>query len=248
MLSESWKDFRQELVNEEIRKKKIVEILHAKGIDPIPFRERIKTEKELKEYQERCSTWIKEFINDENNRIYIHKGVQWYNPDKNFWRWIEIHVLPDDQEKPKVMLPAKPLPEAPVFGDSIEFRIDDTVEIGDRTEYLIMIKTDLKNWYPYTNHYVLRRYNEFKIFHKRIEEYMQTQKIEGELPKLPEKKVLGRKSKSTIAKRKEAFQEILNFIASNPRLNSCGIIFDFLQIYPDQDSWRYRHYIDCPIR
>lgn len=248
MLSESWKDFREELVNEEIRKKKIMEILHKRGIDPPPFRERIKTEKELKEFQERCSLWIKEFISDENNRVYIHKGVQWYNPDKNFWRWIEIHVLPDDQEKPKAQEPSKPLPEAPIFGDNIEFTIDEVIEISDRTEYFITIQTNLKNWFPYNVHYVLRRYNEFKLFHRNLEEYMTTQKIEGNLPKLPEKKVLGRKSKSTITKRTEAFQEILNFVASNPRLNSCGIVFDFFRIFPDQDSWRYRHYIDGPIR
>jgi len=248
MLSESWKPFREELINDEARKKKIIDILHKKGIDPPPFRERIKTEKQLKEFQDRCSSWIKDFIGDENHRTYIHKGVQWYNPDKNFWRWIEIHVLPDDQEKPSKISASKPIPEPPEFGNFIEFKIDDTIEFSGRTEYFLTVQTNIKNWYPYTVHYVLRRYNEFKLFHEELTEYISTLKIEGNLPDFPGKKVLGSKSKSTVSKRISAFQDILNFVASNPRLNSCGVVLDFFRVYPDQESWRYKHYIDGPIR
>lgn len=249
MLSESWKSYRDFLENEETRRKHIVEIFDKKRIEPPTFRPRIKTEKELKEFQDRCSTWLQAFIDDENNRTYLHKGVQWYNPDKNFWRWIEIQVLPEDKEKPEPTQPSRPLPEAPQYGQEIEFTVGESIELNGHTEYLITVKTDLLNWYPYFNHHVLRRYNEFKTFHKKLREFMTEQGLnQYNLPELPEASILSRKSKSTVSKRSNAFQGILNFVANDPRLNSCGVVFDFFGIDPNPDAWKYNAYVDGVVR
>lgn len=249
MLSDSWKVHRDYLENEEARKRKICEVFEKKNQAPPPYRPRIKTERELKEFQDKCSTWLQAFIDDENNRKYLHKGVQWYNPDKNFWRWIEIQVLPDDQEKPEPNPPSRPLPEEPESGQDMELNIVDTVDLDGHTEYLISVETNILNWYPYMKHHVLRRYNEFKAFYGKLKNFMVEQGLNpSNLPALPKAKVMGYKSKSTVADRSNKFQGILNFVASDQRLNSCGVVFDFFGIYPNPDGWKYSVYVDGLIK
>lgn len=258
MLSETWKPSWEWVIKEEKRRKVFIDMLRKRNIEPPPYRERIKTEKELKDFQDRCSQWVQKFIDDENERVYIHKGVQWYNPDKNLWRWIEIQVskssLSDDvslknkskedgdvddiNNNKKSLIP-------PEFGQKIEFNIRDTIDMDGHTEYFISVQTNIKEWYPYTTHYVLRRYNDFKEFYETMKDVMVQLGIDTtNLLPFPEPKVIGRKSKSTISKRANIFQGILTFIANDNRLNTRNEVFDFFGINPSPESWKYMPYVD----
>lgn len=253
MLSETWKSSWEWVINEEKRRKVIFEMLRKRNIEPPPYRERIKTEKDLKEFQDKCSRWIQKFIDDENERVYIHKGVQWYNPDKNLWRWIEIQVSKPKESDEKKQVSKEDAEEdnnkrnliPPEFGQKIEFNIRDTVDMGSHTEYFISVQTNLSDWYPYSTHYVLRRYNEFKAFYETMKEVMIQLGIDtSNLLPFPEAKVIGRKSKSTISKRANIFQGILTFIANDNRLNTRNEVFDFFGINPCPESWKYMKYVD----
>lgn len=250
MLSESWKTAWEWVIQEEKRRKIINEMLVNRNIVPPSYRLRIKSEKELKEFQDQCSTWVQSFIDDENERVYIHKGVQWYNPDKNLWRWIEVQVSsvksdPKGESMDDESRNLKPRASPPDFGQKIEFNVRDTIDFGGHTEYFVSVQTNLSVWYPYSSHYVLRRYNDFKEFYEQITKVMQQQGIDGKnLLPFPEAKVIGRKSKSTVSKRANTFQGILSFIANDNRLNACDEVFNFFGIYPSPESWKYLPYVD----
>lgn len=243
-----WKSFRDTLLYEESRRKKIIELISKDGKELPPFRERIKTEEALKAFYEKGSQWLQAFIEDENARVYISKGVQWYSPDKNQWKWIEIQVLQDKDDIPKAKEVKHEITKAPEFGQYIEFIVGPNIERNNHTEYLIEIKTNIKEYYPYFNHYVLRRYNEFKAFHQQLKMYMYAQNIEIRLPDIPSPQVLGRKSKSTVAKRTAIFKALLDFVASENRLRTCHLVLEFFGINPMEDEWKYIVYADEPVR
>lgn len=238
-----WKAYKEKLVTEEIRAEKIIEILKTRDIAPPPYRPRTKTDKELKKFHEDCESWVQSFLDDENKRSYLKKGIQWLNPTKNNWRWIEIQVLDEPLENLSSEEPVNPLPSPPEFGQVIKFSIDTTIEIGDHTEYLVCVKTNISHWYPYTHYYVLRRFSEFKQLHKKLKDFLSEEYFDIGIPEFPEKKVFGRMSKSTIEKRIKSFQELLNFVANDQRLNSCEVLFEFFAINPSFNSWKYINYV-----
>lgn len=225
-----------------------MDLLVKEGKHLPSFRERIKTEDALKAFYDKVSKWLQSFIEDENIRVYLPKGVQWYSPDKNHWKWLEIQILPEAESIPSEQVVKFPIPEPPEFGLYLEFKVGPNIESNGHTEYLIELNTNVKEYYPYTKHYSLRRYNDFKTFHQQLKMYMYNQNIDIRLPDLPEPKVLGRKSKSTVSKRAKIFQGLLNFIASEHRLQTCHLVLEFFGINTILNEWKYSIYADKPIR
>lgn len=76
--TEVWKPVYQALIREEERENVIVDLCKAKN-EPIPPlilpRRRIKTEKDLKKFQSLVCQWLSNFIEDENNNIYLQQGT-----------------------------------------------------------------------------------------------------------------------------------------------------------------------------
>lgn len=97
-------------------------------------------------YQQHIARCLANFIHDENEKHYTTKGIQWYSPEKNNWKWLEIHILPAEiAEKAKEVDAAsakifQPDPQAPEFGDAMKIQVSDPIDVGDHTEYLVTVR------------------------------------------------------------------------------------------------------------
>lgn len=190
--SVAWKDVRADLVIRDMRERILQEWSQNNKIAFVPGRERMVAEPQMKEYLQRVIAALHDFIDDENKRVYLHNGVQWNYPEKNHWRWLEIHVLPDGAEKVPVTEPLLSPPAEPVFGDSLKFEVLETVTIDDHSEYVVHITTNLKTWHPITDTLCLRRFNEFKEFYNTLNEYMDKKSIEVGMPRVGDGSYIGR--------------------------------------------------------
>lgn len=246
--SVAWKDVRAELVVRDLRER-VLEDWSQQNQQPFtPRRERMTTDAQMKDYLQRVVAALHDFIDDENKRVYLKSGVQWNYPEKNHWRWLEIHVLPDGQTAPPAGEPILPPPTAPEYGDSLKFEVLETVSIDDHAEYVVHITTNLKAWAPTRNTLVLRRFNDFKDFYNTLNEYMDSKAIEVGMPRVGEGSYIGRNSKSTILKRRGMFQELLDSISSSPDLAVAAPVLEFFSITPDPDAWRFMPYVDRHLK
>jgi len=177
---------------QDVREKVLESYCETNNLIFTPARERMATEAQMKDYLHRVVAALHDFIDDENRRVYMHHGMQWHYPEKNQWRWLEIHILPDGSELPKAEAPLIPVPTEPLFGDSLKFEVLDTLSIDDHAEYVIHITTNVREWHPISDTFILRRFNDFKEFHNVLHEYMEQHQVEVGMPEVPEGKYIGR--------------------------------------------------------
>lgn len=241
--SVAWKDYHAELVVQDKRNEVLAAYCKANDLMFSPARARIATDAQMKEHLQRVLTALHEFIDDENKRIYLPAGVQWHYPEKNQWRWLEIHILPDGSEKPKVAEPLLPIPTSPEFGESLKFEVLDTLSINDHAEYIIHITSNLKEWHPISDTFVLRRFNDFKDFYNKLNEYMEHHEVEIGMPQVPDGSYIGRKSRSTLLKRKALFQDLLDAISSSKDLRVAEPVLRFFGVEPDPSFWKFSPYL-----
>lgn len=229
-------------------------ILINKGEKIRETRNIINNDMSLKEFCDKVSLWMKNFLEDENKRYYLQKGVEWKIPDeKSKWKWIEIEFKnsPEEYNSNNALNVQNSIPVPtlePEFGGFVQFEIILSINEHGYTEYMISLKTNMKTYYPYFNHYVLRRYNDFKSLHQEIQSYIFENTIDVRLPTLPKATVIGKKSKSTVSKRTAMFQALLDIIAGDERLNACDIIKDFFNVKTITNEWKYDKYAKSPVR
>lgn len=249
-----WKKYKDYLNVEKNRENILNKVLINKGEKVRETRKIIDSDSSLKSFCDEVSNWLKKFLEDENERYYLQKGVLWKLPDEKFkWKWIEIEFTKSLEEynsnKNIINKDLAPVPTIePEFGEFVQFEIILSLNEQSYTEYLISLKTNMKSYYPYFNHYVLRRYNDFKFLHQEIQSYIFDNTIDVRLPTLPKPTVIGKKSKSTVSKRTAMFQALLDIIAGDERLNSCDIIKDFLNVRTITNEWKYDKYAKSPVR
>lgn len=242
--SVAWKSVRAELVIRDLRERILEQWSKENGLTFRGYRERMTTDAHMKAYLQCVIIALHDFIDDENKRVYLKSGVQWNYPEKNHWRWLEIHVLPDGQQIVPPGQPLLTLPVEPQYGDTLKFEVLETVTIDDHVEYVVHIATNLKSWAPVTNTLVLRRFNEFKEFYNTLNEYMDAKGIEVGMPRVGDGSYIGRNSKSTLQKRRSMFQDLLDSIASSPELASSAPVLSFFNIIPDPSAWKFKPYLD----
>lgn len=97
-------------------------------------------------YQQAIAKCMNNFIHDENETHYTMKGIQWYSPEKNSWKWLEIHILPADVtagaakgEAAESKLFQQPSSK-PEFGEALKIQVSDPLDVGDHTEYLVTVR------------------------------------------------------------------------------------------------------------
>lgn len=190
--SVAWKDFNAELVIQEKRDETLISYCKSNDLMFSLSRARISTETQMKDFVHKVLTALHEFIDDENSRSYMPVGVQWHYPEKNHWRWLEIHILPDGIKSEPSPEPLVAVPTAPEFGDLLKFEVLDTLSIDDHAEYIIHIKSNLAEWSPIGDTFVLRRFNDFKDFYNKLHEYMDSHDVEIGMPQVPDASYIGR--------------------------------------------------------
>lgn len=241
--SVAWKDYHSELKVEDTRQQVLQSYCETNNIPFKPRRTRITTEAGMKDFLLRTIAALHDFIDDENKRVYLKHGIQWHYPEKNQWRWLEIHILPDGSEIPKCDPPTSEPPAEPEWGDSLKFEVLDTLSINDHAEYVIHITTNLKAWHPITDTFVLRRFNDFKEFYNLLHEYMEQHEIEIGVPQAPDGSFIGRKSRSTLLKRKAIFQELLDSISGSKELQVAPPVLKFFGVHHDPNAWKFQPYL-----
>jgi hypothetical protein len=190
--SVAWKDYHAELVVQDTRERILESYCKTNDLMFSPARDRISTDVQMKDYLQKVLIALHEFLDDENRRVYLSQGVQWHYPEKNQWRWLEIHILPDGVEPPKSEEPLVAAPTEPQFEDSLKFEVLDTLSVNDHAEYIIHITTNLQQWYPIVDTFVLRRFNNFKDFYNKLNEYMEQHEVEIGMPQVPDGSFIGR--------------------------------------------------------
>lgn len=243
--SVAWKDVRAELEVRDLRERVLEDWCKSNALGFSARRGRITTDTQMKDYLQRVIAALHDFIDDENKRVYLKNGVQWNYPEKNHWRWLEIHVLPDGATSTPA--PAEPLltvPAEPIYGDTLKFEVIETVSIDDHAEYVVNIETNLKSWAPATKTIVLRRFNDFKEFYNVLNEYMDSKAIEVGMPRVGDGSYIGRNSKSTLLKRRTIFQELLDSISASPELAVAPPVLEFFDVKQDIHAYKFKPYLD----
>jgi glycerophosphoryl diester phosphodiesterase len=192
--SVAWKDYHAELSTEEQRQDILQSYAKENLLAFKRRRPRITSDAQMKDYLNQVVTALHHFIDDENNRVYLVHGVQWHYPEKNHWRWLEIQILPDGSDKPSppTNSPAFEPPKAPVLGETLKFEVLDTLQRNDHSEYVVHVSSNLPEWYPLTDTFMLRRFNDFKEFYNTLNEYMEEHQVEIGMPCVPDGSFIGR--------------------------------------------------------
>lgn len=154
---DSWKDVHEYQALEEQRSRIVLQLCKERGWELPPLlltRPRITNDKDLRRYQQQIAKMLGHFIHDENEKHYTKKGIQWYSPEKNNWKWLEIHILPQEVADASANAPPTPQklyqaeePSKPEFGNVLRIQVTDPLDVGDHTEYLVTVRSFFSSLY-----------------------------------------------------------------------------------------------------
>ena len=222
------------------------------------YRDYTFTQEEFEVVERKLLEALHLFIDDEN-RNFIPKGWYWTYPENHGWLWMEFRRVSSSQQQQvsssptssalglmlkqrlASTLPNVPQPPAPEWDLDMKMTILTSLKVENHTEYLIYIETNMGKWTPASIVYALKRYNDFDAFYQQILAYSRIHSFDPALPPFPDKDIIS--SKSSVAKRIDMFQAILNHIASHPDLVSSPPVFKFFNVHPCPVAWRGLPYV-----
>lgn len=223
------------------------------------FRDYTFTQAEFDEVERKLLEALHMFVDDEN-RMYIPRGWYWTYPENHGWLWLEFRKVDEEPQwgsvpssaspsygtllKQKLTmassLPNVPAPPPPEWGLDTKMTVLHTLKVDKHTEYLLLVETNLGKWTPTTTTYALKRYNDFHAFYQQLLAFIRISSIDTSLPPFPDKGILAAKS---VSKRTDAFQTLLNHIATHPDLVASPPVLKFFDVHPCPVAWRGLPYI-----
>jgi hypothetical protein len=249
-LSQTWRRLHAKFVVDRHRQELIRQYCIDNRLACPFFRDYTFTQEEFDAVEKKLLEALHLFIDDEN-RIYMPQGWYWTYPENHGWLWVELRRIKDTdpvgmalRQRLPQSLPNLPLPTAPEWGLNMKMTVLHTMKVDKHTEYLIAVETDLGKWAPYSLTYALKRYSDFEAFYQQLTAFIRHNSIQVTLPSFPDKGIgIHVTSKSAVAKRTNAFQSLLNTIASDPDLVSCPAVFHFFDVHPCPVAWRGLPYV-----